>query len=306
MYAAFGGSPTVGTNPFQQIPGQVASGTFNGPAGGAMTGDRGGLAMPGNFLPPASTWGQQADPNAGAWSNPNATASFGAGTAPTGPAQSVNPMGVPSSGFGGMTPPPAAAGGGMMQAAVMPGGGQAMGGSGGGWAGPSMNPFYGQMANDIGRRTSDMLGKSLANIQSNFVGSGGLGGSRQGIAQGQAIGDAVDSYQGNLANLGGSMWNDDQNRALQYRGQDIGREANQMGFYSNQRQQDMQGQDLGFRMLTGGLQTPWIPSNNANNIYGNFTGFGNSSNTSNQGGGWQGGLGGGIAGLSLARQMGWI
>lgn len=289
MYAAFGGSPTVGASPWQQ-PGAMASGTFNGPAGGAMGGDRGGLAMPGNFLPPASQWGPQADPNAGAWSNPGGQASFG-GTSATGQQQQVNAMGVPSTGFGG-TPP-------MAQAAVMPGGGQEMGSFSG------LNPWMGGMADDIGRRTNDMLGKNLAGIQGQFVGMGGLGGDRWRIAQGEAIGRATDSYQGNLANLYGGMWNNDQNRQLQYRGQDLSRYQGDQSFWTQQRGQDLQAQDQGFRFLLGGLQAPWIPQQNTSGIYNHYTGFGSGTNSSEQGGGWQGAIGGALGGAQFAKNLGW-
>ena len=46
--------------------------------------------------------------------------------------------------------------------------------------------------------------------------------------------------------------------------------------------------------------------NSANNIYGNYTGFGNTTNSSQSGGGWQGGLGGALTGAVLGKQMGWL
>src|SRR5689334_12418379 len=93
------------------------------------------------------------------------------------------------------------------------------------------NPWGSAMGDDIQRRTQQMLDQSLSGIRGNFVGTGGLGGSRQGIAQGQAIQGAADSLQGNLGNLYGGMWNNDQNRQLSQYGMD-------QNFYTQQRGQD--------------------------------------------------------------------
>jgi hypothetical protein len=82
------------------------------------------------------------------------------------------------------------------------------------------NPYLGQMANEIGRRADRSLGMGLQGIRSSAVGVGGLGGSRQGVAEGQAISDSNDNLQGNLSNLYSSDYNSSLGRNLQQYGVD--------------------------------------------------------------------------------------
>jgi hypothetical protein len=84
------------------------------------------------------------------------------------------------------------------------------GGGGGGGSGAGLgaydgrNPYLDSMANDIQRRSGQDLGFGLSDIRGNAVGVGGLGGSRQGVAEGLAISRSNDNLQGNLANLYGT------------------------------------------------------------------------------------------------------
>jgi hypothetical protein len=160
------------------------------------------------------------------------------------------------------------------------------------------NPYYSSLADDITRRTQHSLGQSLQGIQSNAVGVGGLGGSRQGVAQGQAISGAMDNLSGQLGAMGSGMWNADQNR-------DLSRYQGDQSFYTAQRGQDYQGIGLGADLMSRGLQTPWAPIQNANNVYSPYSGMGQTTNSSQQGGGWMGALGGGLGAAQFGQNMGW-
>jgi hypothetical protein len=142
------------------------------------------------------------------------------------------------------------------------------------------NPYLKGVADEMQRRTAELLGQNNLAIQGNFVGTGGLGGSRQGVAQGVAAGKAADYLQGNLAGLYGGAYNMDQNRLRQ-------------------------DWVLGSGMMNQGLNAPFIPSQNAAQIYSPFSGFGTMSNNTQSGGGWQGAVGGALAGASFGRNMGW-
>lgn len=101
------------------------------------------------------------------------------------------------------------------------------------------NPYLMAMADDMQRRTGDLLGRGLQQTRGNFVGGGGFGGSRQAIAEAEAMRGAADSLQGQLAGMYGNAYSQDQNRALQqYQGD--------QSFYQGQRGQDiaLRGQDL--------------------------------------------------------------
>lgn len=194
-----------------------------------------------------------------------------------------------------------------------------------------MNPFYGSMADDMGRRTQDLLGQSFNDIRGNAVATGGLGGSRQGVAEGGAIGKAADSLQGNLAGLGGSMYQSALSGALnkygtdtnfygQQRGQDLQGSAQDQAFYGQQRNSDIakagqdqsfwntqRGQDQTGAQLGGGLlansQTQAFgPLTSASGIYKPYTGLASSAG---DGTNWSGLLGGALSGAALAGKMGW-
>lgn len=186
-------------------------------------------------------------------------------------------------------------------------GGGGLGGSvfgpAGGSGGPmtrsfTQNPYYSSMADDITRRTNLSRDQGLSQIRTNAVGVGGLGGSRQAIAEQGAISGAADNLSGQLANLGGGMWNSDQNRDLQ-------RYQGDQGFYTAQRGQDYQGIGLGADLMSRGLQQQWAPLNNANNVYGQYTGLGTTTGSQQSGGGWGGAIGGALGAGQFARNMGW-
>jgi hypothetical protein len=142
------------------------------------------------------------------------------------------------------------------------------------------NPYLKGIADDLQKRTSDMLGQNNLDIRGRTIATGGLGGSRQGVAEGVAAGRAADFLQGNLANLYGQAYNQDMNRVLQQ-------------------------QTLGAGMLGQGLNASWAPARNAADVYAPFTGFGTTTNNAQSGGGWQGMLGGALTGASMGRSLGW-
>jgi hypothetical protein len=160
------------------------------------------------------------------------------------------------------------------------------------------NPYLSSMADDVQRRTQEMLQKNNLGIQSNYVGNG-MGNTRQGVAQGVAAGKAADYLSGNLSNMFGTQYSNDQNRALQQYGMD-------QSFYTGQRGQDLAQVGVGAGLVQQGLQSPWQPLQNASQTYSPFTGFGSTTNsTPDQKGGWQGAVGGLLTGASLGKQMGW-
>lgn len=145
----------------------------------------------------------------------------------------------------------------------------------------AQNPYLTGIADDMQRRTQELLGQNNLAIQGDFVGAGGLGGSRQGIAQAGAAGKAADSLQGQIAGLYGGAYQGDMNRLLQ-------------------------GQTLGAGLLSQGLSTGWSPIKDAASVYQPFTGMGSTTENVNQGSGWQGALGGALGAAQLAKNFGWF
>jgi hypothetical protein len=175
------------------------------------------------------------------------------------------------------------------------GGPASWGGGSGGYQGS--NPYLSGMADEIGRRTQQGLGQAFNGIRSNAIGVGGLGGSRQGVAEGIATRGAMDSLQGNLAGLFGSDWTGQQNR-------DLSRYQGDQGFYTAQRGQDLQQTGLGAQLWGMGAQADWNPINQATGALSPFTGFGTSTSGGTQGGGGLGFLGGALGGAQLGKNLG--
>lgn len=197
------------------------------------------------------------------------------------------------------------------------------GGGGGG-----RNPYLDQIAGDVTRRSNEALQQGLQGIRSNAVGVGGLGGSRQGVAEGLAIKGANDSLSGNLASLYGMDYTNQQNRDLQRYGIDtnaaISNKNADYGFYTANRGLDQSGMRLGADLYNLGnsgtlgqgqavtnlgttqQQAPWTVINNANQNISPYTGYGlSTSGTANTGGGAMGAAGGAVAGSVIGRNMGW-
>lgn len=210
--------------------------------------------------------------------------------------------------------------------------------------GNSPNPYLQQQANEVARQSGLALQNDLNGIRSDSIGIGGLGGSRQGVAQGVATGRAMDSLQGNLANLYGTDYTNQANRNLQQFGQDstnynaqraqdlalygtnmqgaLGLNGQNQNFYTSQRGQDLaqtalgaqlygQG-NAGFLSQGSGLQdlgnTQQTAAqqnlNNFSNVLNQFTGFGGQTIGTNAGGGTTGTLGGALAGNLIGTNLG--
>jgi hypothetical protein len=191
----------------------------------------------------------------------------------------------------------------------------------------SPSPYLGAQADDIGRRTQEMLGQNNNAIRGSAIMAGGLGGGRQAIAEAGAAGKAADYLSGNLANLYGQDYQAQMGRNLSQYGMDqantlgtlnsdrsfqLGQGAQNlqgqgqaMNFYTQQRGQDQSGAALGAALYGQGVNGPWNPVSNANSILAPYAGNGTTTTSSNSGGGWQGGLGGAIAGAAAGRQFNW-
>lgn len=142
------------------------------------------------------------------------------------------------------------------------------------------NPYLQGRADDIQRRTQDLLGQNNLAIQGNAVATGGLGGSRQGVAQGIAAGKAADYLQGNLAGMYGQAYDQDQNRLRQ-------------------------DWTIGSGLMNQGLNTQFAPLQNAANVYQPFTGFGSTTSSAQSGGGLMGAAGGALGAAQLGKNLGW-
>ena len=179
-------------------------------------------------------------------------------------------------------------------------GGQFASGAGGpgmsGYGSMPQNPYLPGIAGDITRRTTDMMNAGIKNARGAGIMAGGFGGSAQGIMEGKAISGATDNLAGQLGNLYGSAWNQDQSRDLQ-------RYTADQSFFGQQRGQDLQQAQLGASLLNGGLGMEWLPVQNASGVTSGYTGLG-STTTPGSGGGWQGLLGGALGASQFAKNMG--
>jgi hypothetical protein len=142
------------------------------------------------------------------------------------------------------------------------------------------NPYAKGILDDMQRRHTDVIDQSLAGIRGNAVGVGGLGGSRQGVAEAQAISQGADNFAGQGFNFMGGLYEGDQNRLRQ-------------------------DWTLGAGLMNQGLNTPYIPLQNTANLFSPFTGFGTTTQTQQQGGGAMGAVGGALGAAQLGKNMGW-
>jgi hypothetical protein len=197
----------------------------------------------------------------------------------------------------------------------------------GGYGEYQPNPYLGGMADDIQRRTTDMLSQNNNQIRGSAIAAGGLGGGRQGVAEGVAAGKAADYLSGNLAQLFGGDYQQAMGRGLsRYQGdQGIGLgtlnsdrsfqlgqgaqalqgQGQMLNYDTQQRGLDQSGAQIGANIYDMGTRGQWGPVSNANSILAPYAGNGTTTTNSNSGGGWQGGLGGAISGAAAGRQFSW-
>lgn len=178
-------------------------------------------------------------------------------------------------------------------------------GSGGG-----RNPYLTGIADDITRRSQQALGRSFNMMDSSAIGTGGYGGSRQGVAQGIATANANDALTGNLASLFSTDFNNQQNRDLQKYGIDtnafLTNKGQDQSFYTSQRGQDLAQIGLGSQLESQALQNQWYPISQFANIVGNLSGQNTSTTNSTQtGGGALGTLGGLLGTAQLGTNLKW-
>jgi hypothetical protein len=140
------------------------------------------------------------------------------------------------------------------------------------------NPYATGIMSDMQRRYGDLIGQQLQNVRGNSVGVGGLGGSRQGVAEAQAITQGADNFAGQGFNFMGGLYNQDQNRLRQ-------------------------DWTLGAGLMGQGLDTQFKPLQSATQVYSPFSGFGTTTQNQQQGGGWQGALGGALGAAQFYQNM---
>jgi hypothetical protein len=191
-------------------------------------------------------------------------------------------------------------------------GGQTFGATGGVQNGPATsgmagygtgstgaNPYLTDITNSLDATRKFALEGDLGRIRGSSNMAGQTGSLKQGALEGTAIGLSNQGYSGAVANLLGTDWTNQQNRNLQ-------NDAQRNSFNLGNRQLDQSGARLGADLFTGGMNGEWSPLNNASSIYGNYTGYGTTTNNQSSGGGWQGALGGLLGGANFANQMGWF
>ncbi len=192
----------------------------------------------------------------------------------------------------------------------------------------SHSPYLDAQADNIGRRTQEMLGQNNSAIRGSAIAAGGLGGGRQAIAEAGAAGKAADYLSGNLANLYGQDYQQQMGRNLSQYGMDqantlgtlnsdrsfqLGQGAQNlegqgqaMNFYTQQRGQDQSGMALGANLYNMGVEGPWNPIQNANGILQPYASQGTTvTNNGDSGFNWQGLVGGLGAGAQFGRGQGW-
>lgn len=189
--------------------------------------------------------------------------------------------------------------------------------------GTTANPYLQGQADAITRTATNNLNRNiLPGIGSGAVAAGGYGGSRQGIAEGNAIGQTNQGITDSLANLYGNAYGQNQNYNLGLGGLALGSQGQGYNFYSQQRGLDQSGAQLGANLYNAGnagylgqgtgiygigntqQQAPWQPAQNASNIFSQYSGLGGSQVQTQQGSQVGGALGGALAGAQLGKSLG--
>ncbi len=151
--------------------------------------------------------------------------------------------------------------------------------------GYQVSPYLNSIADDITRRSNDNLQNTvLPGIRGAAQMAGGYGGSRQGIAEGLAVGQSQDALSGALANLYGQDYQADRGRALQEMGLnqqfDINKGNLGLGLVNSDRNYDLgvRSSDLGFANLDRAI--------NNDNLGWQVAGANLGMNAINQGNQW--------------------
>jgi len=185
------------------------------------------------------------------------------------------------------------------------------------------NPYLESQAGAITDRVTTNLQRNiLPGISSGAIAAGGYGGSRQGIAEANAIGQTNQGLSDSLANLYGQNFAQNQNFNLGLGSLALQNQGQNQNFYTQNRNLDQQGAQLGANLYNGGnagylgigtgiggigntqQQAPWQPFQNAGNAFSQFAGLGGSQQTTLQGNPIGGAIGGGLAGAQIGRNLG--
>jgi hypothetical protein len=214
----------------------------------------------------------------------------------------------------------------------VPGGGSNAGPGGGGGVAPGgggqdsgRNPYLQQMGAAIQAQSNQNLQQNiLPGIGQGAQAAGMYGSSRQGTAEGMAMGNAQTGVNSALANMYLNGYGQDQNYnlglgnlALGNKNADqnfmLGNKNSDQGFYTQQRGQDLQQVGLGaslfgqgnqgmlnqgqgiYNLGLTGQQAPWQSMQNFGSVSQPYTGFGSSSQNQSGSAG-AGFLGGALAG----------
>jgi hypothetical protein len=167
------------------------------------------------------------------------------------------------------------------------------------------NPYLADAARALTNNVNNNLNTNiLPGIDSNAVAAGGYGGSRQGVADSLAIGQANLGLSTGLANLYSNA---------------LGQNLN---FYTQQRGLDQSGAQLGANLFSLGnqgligqgtgiagigntqQQAPWLVNQNAGNIFSQFSGLGGTQTQTQNGSPLGAAIGGGIAGAQVGGTIG--
>lgn len=162
----------------------------------------------------------------------------------------------------------------------------------------------------------------LPGVDGGAVAAGGYGGSRQGIADANAISQSQTGLDSAIGNLQSNAYTSDQNYNLGLGSLANTAQANQNNFYSQNRQLDQSGATTGANLVSGansGLvgqgagvtavgtqqqQAPWTVTNNAGNAFSQYAGLGGSQIGTQQGSTLGAVAGGALAASQLASNLG--
>lgn len=177
----------------------------------------------------------------------------------------------------------------------------------------SDNPYLGQQANALTQQANQNLQlNQLPGIASGAVAAGGFGGSRQGVAEGVATGLTNQGLSNSLANLYGTQYQNDQQNQIARQGLSnnynlglgqlgLANQGQNLNFYSQQRGLDQSGAQLGANLYNSGTQgalgqgqglynlgttqqaAPWLATNNASNVFNQYSGLGGTQTQTQNG-----------------------
>jgi hypothetical protein len=169
------------------------------------------------------------------------------------------------------------------------------------------NPYTQQVADRMTQQVNNNLQRNvLPSLRRGQVANGTLGSTRQGIAEGIAVGDTNDALAGALGNLYSGQFNTDRNYGLQSDALDLSvYNANQN--WMNQGQQNQIGlidkmmgwNQQGIQNATNVQNTPMNYWQQFSNSAGQLGGMGGTNSQQMQGNPWLSGLGGAMTGYNL-------